>query len=450
MIIRLFLLLAIVVPTLSFANDGALDAAYQQEFAYLSAEKKALEARLGQLNSEAATRRDSANAEISELRENLSRLTLEADSTEDALIDADHAAAQIEQRVDLLASALVQALASAGQGDADIPETPEDQAKEFGKAFESALVRIENGGKVYQETSEYFLADGTLVESPIVHIGNIASFGLNKAGAGALVPVGEGKFRLWKDGASTGSSLAAGTLPTNAGLFLFESAQKRVEESPEKTWGSTIEAGGAVGLVIVFLGFIGISLVFVRAAMLSWLSRGTRLVNQQLDTWISRPDTELDLNRVPEQSVTGSVVKALVDERKKSGKRSELEDRAAESLLKSTGSVERFGTAILVIAAVAPLLGLLGTVTGMIATFEIITEFGTGDPRLLSDGISEALVTTQLGLIVAIPTLLFGNLLSSWADGLLGRAEYAARRFINHADMNSTVTPFPFSKANHG
>ena len=75
----------------------------------------------------------------------------------------------------------------------------------------------------------------------------------------------------------------------------------------------------------------------------------------------------------------------------------------------------RFSTVIPVIAAVAPLLGLLGTVTGMISTFEIITEHGTGDPRMLSSGISEALITTQLGLIVAIPMLLLGNILKGWS-----------------------------------
>ena len=60
---------------------------------------------------------------------------------------------------------------------------------------------------------------------------------------------------------------------------------------------------------------------------------------------------------------------------------------------------------------IAPLLGLLGTVTGMISTFDIITEFGTGDPKLLSSGISIALVTTEVGLAVAIPGLIIGSLL---------------------------------------
>jgi biopolymer transport protein ExbB len=80
---------------------------------------------------------------------------------------------------------------------------------------------------------------------------------------------------------------------------------------------------------------------------------------------------------------------------------------------------------------VAPLLGLLGTVTGMIQTFDVITEFGTSDPKLLSGGIATALVTTELGLIVAIPCLLLGNLLGGWADRIKDDMEKAALRTIN-------------------
>jgi len=93
--------------------------------------------------------------------------------------------------------------------------------------------------------------------------------------------------------------------------------------------------------------------------------------------------------------------------------------------------LNRFGSLILVVANVAPLLGLLGTVTGMISTFDIITEFGTGDPKLLSEGISIALVTTEVGLAVAIPTLLFGNILSGWAERIKDDMEKAALRAIN-------------------
>ena len=82
-------------------------------------------------------------------------------------------------------------------------------------------------------------------------------------------------------------------------------------------------------------------------------------------------------------------------------------------------------------AAAAPLLGLLGTVTGMIKTFNLITIFGTGDAKSLSSGISEALVTTELGLVVAIPSLILHGLLSRMARQKLGDMEQTAVGFIN-------------------
>jgi biopolymer transport protein ExbB len=111
--------------------------------------------------------------------------------------------------------------------------------------------------------------------------------------------------------------------------------------------------------------------------------------------------------------------------------REHLEDIVSESILHESTYLNRFGAIIMMIAAVAPLLGLLGTVTGMIQTFDVITEFGTSDPKLLSGGIAIALVTTEQGLIVAIPCLLFGGLLNGWADRIKDDMEKAALRAVN-------------------
>jgi biopolymer transport protein ExbB len=85
--------------------------------------------------------------------------------------------------------------------------------------------------------------------------------------------------------------------------------------------------------------------------------------------------------------------------------------------------VMRYIGTILVLSAIAPLLGLLGTVTGMITTFDVIQEFGTGNARALASGISEALVTTQSGLVVAVPGLLIGGFLFQRAQKIKGRME---------------------------
>ena len=100
-----------------------------------------------------------------------------------------------------------------------------------------------------------------------------------------------------------------------------------------------------------------------------------------------------------------------------------LETNAAEAILLTQPYVRRGVSLLAVVASVAPLLGLLGTVTGMIGTFGMITEYGTGDPRLLSGGISEALLTTQFGLMVAIPALLFQTTLYRSGDAILRRVE---------------------------
>ena len=107
-----------------------------------------------------------------------------------------------------------------------------------------------------------------------------------------------------------------------------------------------------------------------------------------------------------------------------------LETQAAEAISQTQPFVRRGVSLLAVVASVAPLLGLLGTVTGMIGTFGMITEYGTGDPRLLSGGISEALLTTQFGLMGAIPALLFQTTLYRLGDALLRRLENLALRTL--------------------
>lgn len=108
-----------------------------------------------------------------------------------------------------------------------------------------------------------------------------------------------------------------------------------------------------------------------------------------------------------------------------------LEEVLYERLLAAQPKLERFIAFIALTAAASPLLGLLGTVTGMIQTFKSITVFGTGDPAVLSDGISVALITTEYGLIVAIPCLLSQALITRIAKGKLGEMEQAAVAFVN-------------------
>jgi len=95
--------------------------------------------------------------------------------------------------------------------------------------------------------------------------------------------------------------------------------------------------------------------------------------------------------------------------------------------MRETAKLERFLWLIKVVSVVAPLMGLLGTVTGMIRTFQMITLFGTGDPKMMASGISEALVTTMLGLMTAIPLVLLHALVSA-----------SSKRVVDVLDEQST------------
>ncbi|PCJ45900.1 MAG: energy transducer TonB [Moraxellaceae bacterium] len=114
-----------------------------------------------------------------------------------------------------------------------------------------------------------------------------------------------------------------------------------------------------------------------------------------------------------------------------------LELRVAEAILKERPKIERGVASLKLIAVVAPLLGLLGTVTGMILTFQAITIFGSGDPQAMASGISSALVTTVLGLCVAIPTVLLHTMVKARAQTILHIVEEQSMGII--AEHNESV-----------
>ena len=120
--------------------------------------------------------------------------------------------------------------------------------------------------------------------------------------------------------------------------------------------------------------------------------------------------------------------------------REDMENVLQEALLKEIPRLERFLSTLGMLAAIAPLLGLLGTVTGMINVFHVITLQGTSDPRLMSGGISEALVTTMLGLSVAIPLMLLHNILNRSVDRLVGDMEEQSVSLVNMIHKQRVTT----------
>lgn len=157
-----------------------------------------------------------------------------------------------------------------------------------------------------------------------------------------------------------------------------------------------VQQGGLVGYVIIALGLIGLLIALERLVTLS-IAGGK--VSAQL-----KSDTPSENNAL------GRVLKVYHNNR--SVDTETLELKLGEAILKETPALQRSLLFLKIISVVAPLMGLLGTVTGMIKTFQAITLFGTGDPKMMAGGISQALVTTVLGLVVAIPTVLLHTLVS--------------------------------------
>lgn len=285
------------------------------------------------------------------------------------------------------------------------------------------------------EEGAFFTADGRQVSGRLIRVGGIAVYGVaREAGgvAGALTPAGGGRFKLDPPrGEATARALAAGAPPTTSTVFLYESAEENYEPPQAKTPLQVIEAGGAIAWVIVALGGLGLLLIALRALLLVLARSPGGLFGRIAPLVRAGRHAEAAAICDASRGAGARVLAALA--RHLDADRDDLERVFAERMLAEEMRIDRFGSALLVIAAVAPLLGLLGTVTGMISTFDVITEFGTGNPKLLSGGISEALITTELGLIVAIPTLLVGNLLNGWAGGLKSDIEQSALKLVNLA-----------------
>ena len=409
------------------APPAAIEAAYQREFAYLVAEKRALEQRQRTLAEEQRAELRRAEAELDGLAARLLAKERSADAVEARLSDVDEAAVAAEQRAELVHATVSQANEALGV------EVAADQgrAAQLAVVFGAAEATVRGAGEVTVRPGAFFSPTGEAVEGQVVQVGHIAVYGLSPAASGALLPIGEGRLMLRAAGGgeAAAQSLAAGERPEALDAFLIESTAKPLSERTEATALETVEAGGTVAWIIVGLGVVAMLLAAVRALLLANAGRGMALM-VELGALLERGDLEGAVARAAQaRSATGRIAQSLLSAARLD--REALQDVAAEALLREQATLDRFGALIFVVAAVAPLLGLLGTVTGMISTFEIITEFGTGDPKMLSSGISEALITTQLGLVVAIPAVVLGNILKGRASAVGDALEASALRIIN-------------------
>ena len=266
------------------------------------------------------------------------------------------------------------------------------------------MIEMIGSGEVKKFTHNVRMNDGTLAPMEVVRVGD---FGL----------VGDGKFlQLTSSGevaelqrqpssrftgtiapfeASTSGLHGLGIDPTRGQLLNLEVEKPTVQER--------LDQGGFIGYLTLSLGAVGVLL-----AIFQWLY--LFMVGQKVKKQVKSEVADVN-------NPLGRVL-AVYDQNRNVDVET-LELKLDEAILKETPALERFLTIVKLISAVAPLFGLLGTVTGMIETFQAITLFGTGDPSQMAGGISAALMTTVEGLVVAIPTLLLHSFVSGSSKGIV-------------------------------
>lgn len=262
-------------------------------------------------------------------------------------------------------------------------------------------------GKVVRFKAKVANADGQQSEQDVVRIGNYGA-------------ISGGKYLFFSAGSDTLNvpRMQPAGLPDPSNLENATSGFTQVGIDPTLPLGGEImqimvarpdlkerlSQGGLVGYIIIFgLGGIGLILIVWRFIALTVIG--------------GKVSKQLKANRASTDNPLGRVLK--VAEENPAVDTESLELKLEEAVLKERPSIESGLNMIKIISMVAPLMGLLGTVTGMIQTFQAITDFGAGDPKLMAGGISTALVTTVQGLIVAIPTVFMHTILSGKAKRIV-------------------------------
>lgn len=263
-----------------------------------------------------------------------------------------------------------------------------------------------HSGKVEQFQAQVITANGEVAERNVTRVGVFTAFSDGKflrymSENQNLVELARQPVQRLRDQIQTFENSDAGEIQTVVVDPTRGAIMALLVQTPDLR--ERIQQGGWIGYIILILGAIGLLIALIRFVTLMRLEHG---VSKQQKA--KEPDMKNPLGRI--LSVYSDKIAQDVET---------LSLKLDEAILRETPSIERGLVTLAILAAVAPMLGLLGTVSGMIETFQAITLFGTGDPKLMSGGISQALVTTELGLAVAIPILLIHSALSSKSNRLI-------------------------------
>jgi biopolymer transport protein ExbB len=432
-LILLCSLLSVVNVKTALSDD--LQTAYQKEFAYLENQHRNLISRLVEFKKKSIAEKSKLNKTVENLQQRYRGMESEAKNLNNMVFESERTLESAKNNQDIFVSTFEQAEETLKSHNVNAKLSDEMASNNKVSAlFSNAFKVLSNVSSIRKEKASFFVESGERVEGNVLHIGEIAAYGQAGNVKGILVPAGDGQFKLWQQPAEqVTESLFANNSMSSLKIFLYENHLNAIDATADKSAMEYISSGGLVAWVIIMLGVLSVVLIILRAGFLKMASSASENITPGVKDFVVKKDINGALNFCKSfKGSTSRVVSATL--RNLQRDRDHLEDIIAESILHESAVLNKFGAVIIVIAAVTPLLGLLGTVTGMISTFDIITEFGTGDPKLLSGGISVALVTTQLGLVVAIPALIMGNLLSGWSNRIKDDMEKAALHVINIYD----------------
>lgn len=441
-----FTKIVLLVSLLAFSmtcpvGADALSDAYMKEYTFLKAQKEELTQRLEKEETQQAKEIANAREKVEHLQNRQVALSRELKEKERAIENAQEKLQDTTSNKEIINSVLVQAKTELGKYGIQVDDTAAAKVETMAQAFSDSADLYEKLSSIRVADGSFYLLDGTSAQGEIVKVGNVAAYGISAKQRGALAPAGNGEYKIWNQPGSADDARAmyARQMPEMLDIFVYENMDKDVAYKDEKTLEDIMESGGVIGYVIAGLGISGLLLILARVLFLlragSRVKRITGIVYKEIESGKGAEAYDAIKNF---KGSTARVIRATL--RNITSDREHIEDIITENILNENRALDRFANFILVIAAVAPLLGLLGTVTGMINTFDIITVYGTGDPKLLSGGISEALVTTMLGLMVAIPLLLLGNLSNGWAENIKDSMEQSALQVVNLYEKFSNNT----------
>ncbi|MBU0675019.1 MAG: MotA/TolQ/ExbB proton channel family protein [Proteobacteria bacterium] len=275
--------------------------------------------------------------------------------------------------------------------------------------------------------------DGTLAQGNIITLGRFFS---------AYVTGNEAGF-LWPS-ESTGQMVAYTSLPDRAtGVALkglasgaadvvsldLSGGAATARYAKKSGMADKIRDGGPLVWPILAIGLVALLMILERllVIMKGYTDSDKTMVNIEKLSGDARWDHAAEMLKADKQLhrvLLGAILNRNED-------KESLETLVHEAIIREGRYFERYLPTLSVLGAIAPLLGLLGTVTGMISTFQSITIYGTGDPRMMAGGISEALITTMLGLTVAIPIMFFHNFLSRRGFNIIDDIEEKAVTLVN-------------------